>query len=55
MRFIIAPGNGGCGRSTASTNWYGWLDEELKKKGHESTQQGDLQSRTQQRVSNGTW
>jgi predicted alpha/beta hydrolase family esterase len=36
MRFIIAPGNGGCGRSTASTNWYGWLDEELKKKGHES-------------------
>ena len=36
MRFIIVPGNGGCGRNTVGTNWYGWLDEELKKKGHES-------------------
>ena len=35
MRFIIAPGNGGCGRDTASCNWYGWLAAELRKKGHE--------------------
>ena len=36
MRFIISPGNGGCGADIKSCNWYGWLDEELKKKGHES-------------------
>ena len=36
MRFILAPGNGGCGRNTLGTNWYGWLDAELKKRGHES-------------------
>jgi predicted alpha/beta hydrolase family esterase len=36
MRFIIAPGNGGCGADIANCNWYGWLDAELKKKGHES-------------------
>ena len=35
MRFIIAPGNGGCGVDTAGTNWYGWLDQELRKRGHE--------------------
>ena len=35
MRFIIAPGNGGCGRNTAGTNWYGWLAEELRKRGHD--------------------
>jgi predicted alpha/beta hydrolase family esterase len=36
VRFIIAPGNGGCGRNTKETNWYGWFDEEMKKRGHES-------------------
>jgi predicted alpha/beta hydrolase family esterase len=36
MRFIIAPGNGGCGRDTFNTNWYGWFAEELTKRGHEA-------------------
>ena len=36
VRFIIAPGNGGCGAHTKETNWYGWLDGELKVRGHES-------------------
>ena len=35
MRFIIAPGNGGCGRNTAATNWYGWFAEEVRSRGHE--------------------
>jgi hypothetical protein len=36
MRFVIVPGNGGCGRDTAHTNWYGWFHEEMQKRGHES-------------------
>jgi hypothetical protein len=29
LRFIIAPGNGGCGANIKSSNWYAWLDVEL--------------------------
>jgi hypothetical protein len=36
FRFIIAPGNGGCGADIKSSNWYAWLDAELCKRGHES-------------------
>lgn len=36
MRFIIAPGNGGCGDDIHNSNWYGWLDTKLREKGHES-------------------
>ena len=36
VRFIVAPGNGGCAAHTQDANWYGWLDGELKKRGHES-------------------
>jgi predicted alpha/beta hydrolase family esterase len=35
-RFIIAPGNGGCGANIKAVNWYGWFDQEMKKRGHES-------------------
>lgn len=35
-RFIIAPGNGGCGRNIKAANWYAWFDQEIKKRGHES-------------------
>ena len=35
-KFIIAPGNGGCGADIMNTNWYGWLHKELLKRGHES-------------------
>ena len=36
LRFIIAPGNGGCGVDTKRCNFYGWLHVELEKRGHES-------------------
>jgi len=36
MKIIIAPGNGGCASNTRGANWYGWFDDEMKKRGHES-------------------
>lgn len=36
MRFIIAPGNGGCGKNIKKCNWYGWFHKEMKRRGHES-------------------
>ena len=35
-RFILAPGNGGCGRNIKAANWYAWFDREITKRGHES-------------------
>ena len=36
FRFIIAPGNGGCGADIMRCNWYAWLHAELTGRGHES-------------------
>ena len=36
LRFIIAPGNGGCGVRIKRCNFYAWLHQELEKRGHES-------------------
>ena len=35
-KFILAPGNGGCGRNIKAANWYAWFDKEITKRGHES-------------------
>ena len=34
MRFVIVPGNGGCGNDVAGANWYGWLSHELRSRNH---------------------
>ncbi|KAJ1383845.1 hypothetical protein B484DRAFT_410999 [Ochromonadaceae sp. CCMP2298] len=34
MKLVIIPGNGGCGRDMRGSNWYGWLETEMEKKGH---------------------
>jgi predicted alpha/beta hydrolase family esterase len=36
IKFIIAPGNGGCGKNIKKANWYNWFHEEMLKRGHES-------------------
>ena len=36
VKFIISPGNGGCGRDIKSANWYNWFHEQLVQRGHES-------------------
>lgn len=34
VRVIIVPGNGG--GKVRRANWYGWLERQLKKNGHEA-------------------
>ena len=34
-RFLIAPGNGGCGADIRRVNWYDWFDKEMTARGHE--------------------
>jgi len=34
MRFILVPGNGGCGDNIRAANWYGWFADEMEKRGH---------------------
>lgn len=32
MKVILIPGNGGAGKATLSSNWYGWLADSMKKR-----------------------
>lgn len=34
MRFVVIPGNGGCGVDTMNANWYGWFASQVEALGH---------------------
>jgi predicted alpha/beta hydrolase family esterase len=33
MKLVVIPGNGGCGLDMRGSNWYGWLESEMGKRG----------------------